>query len=112
MMTDSVSFATDPGMPEYRPMLELIPSFKLIRRKSLLSEFRVGRGRLMLCGLRLTADDPAAKWMKHLLLDYLVQGEYAPAPEWPPEDLRSRLNARPQAAASGKKIDAGGRPVG
>lgn len=111
MMTDSVSFATDPGMPEHRPMLELIPSFKLIRRKSLLSEFRVGRGRLMLCGLRLTADDPAAKWMKHLLLEYLAQGEYAPAPEWPPEDLRSRLNAKPQVAATGKKIDAGGRPV-
>ena len=111
MMTDSHSLVTDPEMPEYRPILELIPSFKLIRRKSLLSEFRVGRGRLMVCGLRLTADDPAARWMEHILLDYLAGRDYAPAPEWAPEKLLSRLD-RTIAAKTGKKIDAGGRPVG
>ncbi|MBO4632649.1 MAG: hypothetical protein J5858_12065 [Lentisphaeria bacterium] len=114
MMTDSMSLITDPEMPEYQPILELIPSFKLIKRKSLLSEFKVGKGRLMVCGFRLDQEDPAANWMKHVILNYLARHDYADAPEWPPDKLRLRLNWKTKTAAEallGKKIDAGGRPV-
>ena len=112
MMTGSRSLITDPEMPEYRPILELIPSFKLIKRKSLLSEFQVGKGRLMVCGFRLQDTDPASVWMKHLLLEYLGRHDYAAAPEWSPEKLLLRLASVPETAALlGKKIDAGGRPV-
>ena len=112
MMTGSHSLVTDPEMPEYHPILELIPSFKLIKRKSLLSEFKVGSGRLMVCGFRLTDDDPAAVWMKQILLEYLERHDYAPAPEWSEEQLRRRLDAEPVSPVMlGKKIDAGGRPI-
>ena len=112
MMTGSHSLVTDPEMPEYQPVLELIPSFKLIKRKSLLSEFKVGSGRLMVCGFRLTDEDPAAVWMKQILLEYLEQQDYAPAPEWSVEQLKQRLDAESLSPVMlGKKIDAGGRPV-
>ncbi|MCI5779222.1 MAG: hypothetical protein MR051_05345 [Lentisphaeria bacterium] len=91
MMTGSLSLTFDADMPEYVPILELIPPLKLICRKALLCEFRVGGGRLMVCGLRLGIDDPGARWMKHLLLTYLAGGSWAPAPLWPPEHLRRRL---------------------
>ena len=112
MMSGSHSLISDPEMPEYRPILELIPSFKLIKRKSLLSEFQVGAGRLMVCGFRLADDDPAAVWMKHILLEYLEKHDYAPAPEWPPEKLARRLDPESAGSASlGRKMDAGGRPT-
>lgn len=112
MMTGSHSLVTNPEMPEYQPVLELIPSFKLIKRKSLLSEFKVGSGRLMVCGFRLTDEDPAAVWMKQILLEYLEQQDYAPAPEWSVEQLKQRLDAESLSPVMlGKKIDAGGRPV-
>ena len=112
MMTGSRSLISDPEMPEYRPLLELIPSFKLIKRKSLLSEFQVGKGRLMICGFHMQDSDPASVWMKYLLLEYLGRHDYAAAPEWTPEKLLMRLASAPKTAALlGKKIDAGGRPI-
>ena len=112
MMTGSNSLITGPDMPEYHPILELIPSFKLIKRKSMLSEFRVGKGRLMVCGFNLDPSDPAANWMKHIILEYLAGRTYADAPEWVPEKLLLNLAAKPATAALlGKKIDAGGRPI-
>lgn len=110
MMTGSVSLIRDEDMPEFAPILELIPSFKLIKRKSLLSEYRVGQGRLMICGFHLREDDPASVWMRHVLLEYLGRRDFADAPEWQTDKLLSRLNAGVQAD-TGKKIDAGGRPV-
>ena len=110
MMTGSVSLIRDEDMPEFAPILELIPSFKLIKRKSLLSEYRVGQGRLMICGFHLREDDPASVWMRHILLEYLGRRDFADAPEWQTDKLLSRLNAGVQAD-TGKKIDAGGRPV-
>ena len=81
-----------------------------MRRKSLLSEFVVGQGRLMICGLKLNADDPAAAYMKRLLLDYLGQRNFAPAPEWRPEKLAKRIGMT-ITERERKVIDAGGRPI-
>lgn len=111
MMTDSVSLTTDAEMPEFTPILELIPPFKLIRRKSLLNEYKVGKGRLLICGLRLDADDPAARWMRHCLLEYLAGRVFAPAPEWNAEDLLRRAGSPVRRSNPGMKIDSGGRPV-
>ena len=94
MMTGSLSLTFDADMPEYAPILELIPPLKLLCRKALLCEFRVGAGRLMVCGLRLGIDDPGARWLKYLLLKYLGGGSWAPAPSWPPERLRRRLTMK------------------
>jgi hypothetical protein len=99
-------------MPEFTPILELIPPFKLIRRKSLLSEYQVGKGRLLICGLRLDADDHAARWMRHCLLEYLEnRAAYAPAPEWDAESLLRRAGAPVRRSNTGMKIDSGGRPI-
>ncbi len=111
MMTDSVSLISDGSTPEYSPILELIPSFKLIKHKSFLSEFSVGRGRLMICGLRLDIDDPAAKWLRAVILKYLADGRYVSAPVWEVDKLLSSISGNAETVSTGKKIDEGGRPV-
>ena len=111
MMDKSTSLISVDNEPEYAPVIELIPSFKLIKRKSLLSEYRVGSGRLMLCGLKLEVDDPAAKWMKNILLEYLENPADADVPSWNADKLRSAVDSGQRSVDSGKKIDAGGRPV-
>ena len=110
-MTNSVSFISDETTPEYAPIVELIPSFKLIKHKSFLSEFCVGRGRLIICGLRLDIDDPAAKWLRSRIISYLESGNYVSAPEWKPEALLASLAQQQKTVSTGKKIDEGGRPL-
>ena len=109
MMTGSSSLIYDKSMPEFAPIMELIPSFKLIKHKSMLSEFAVGKGRLMISGLRFDADDPGAEYMLQVITTYLAERNYAAAPEWDPEKLR--LTSTGNRASSGQNMDAGGRPV-
>ena len=111
MMSNSTSLVSVDDTPKYAPLMELIPSFKLIKRKSFLSEYRVGKGVLMLCGLRLDADDPGAEYMKHVLLEYLAEADSTSAPEWETQALKEALAKRYGNISTGKKIDAGGRPV-
>ena len=110
LMSGSTSFIRDAEMPEFSPMLELIPSFKLIRRKSPLMEFKVGSGRLLICGLNIAADDPAAGWMRHILLEYLSGADKKSAvPVWESGKLLARIGDGSRSADMGGKIDAGGR---
>jgi hypothetical protein len=111
MMNCSSSMIHDRNMPEFQPLLELIPSFKRIRHKSMLSEYKVGKGRLICCSLHLQKDDPAGCWLKKLLLDYLAAKNWTAAPEWQAEYLRNRLHNPVQYSCQYRKIDAGGRPV-
>ena len=111
MMDSSSSMIHDSEMPEFQPLLELIPSFKRIRRKSMLSEYKVGKGRLICSSLKLQKDDPAGSYLKQLLLDYLASKNWTDAPEWKVGDLRCRLHNPVQYSCQYRKIDAGGRPV-
>ncbi len=111
LMNGSRSISCDREMPEYRPLMELIPSFKLIRFKSMLSEFRVGRGRIIMTGLVLADDEPAGRFLKHELLSYLDGGAFADAPEWSVTDLKQRLNRDWAVRKREIALDAGGRPL-
>jgi hypothetical protein len=110
LMTKSHSLVQDAQMPPFTPILELIPCFKRIRRKSLIAEFSVGKGRMIVCGFNFQKDDPAVRWMKHVLTEYLAGGNYTSAPIWDVEELRSRLGIVFTERAR-RLIDAGGRPV-
>ena len=75
----------------FRPLIEYIPSFKLARRKTPLCEMTVGRGRLLMCGLRFESFDPAARYLHARMLDYLASAAAPQAPAVPPETLKSLL---------------------
>ncbi|MBR7120901.1 MAG: hypothetical protein IKC94_01510 [Lentisphaeria bacterium] len=111
LMANSKSMIYSEKMPEFSPVFELIPSFKMVKHKSMLSEFSVGKGRLMISGWRFDADDPGAKYMLRLLVEYLKGSDFAPAPQWTEEKLISGLAIAGYMDKNGKKVDAGGRPV-
>ena len=111
MTRGSISLVQDGEMPEFTPILELIPSFKMVYRKSLLSEYEVGAGRLMCCGLHLDADDPAAACLKRALISYLDGEDHVSAPKWNPDELKVRCGKTFPPFRMGSKVDAGGRPI-
>jgi hypothetical protein len=112
MMQGSRSLVNDREMPEFAPLIELMPSFKLITRKSMLSEYRVGAGRLMVSGMIFDGKDPASIWLKHVIMEYLTSGQWQEnAPEWKAEELKERVSGRVFKSRREKKIDAGGRVI-
>lgn len=111
MMKASHSIVYDDAMPEFKPLMELIPSFKLIKLKSMLSEFQVGSGRIVMTGLALDNDEPAGRYLKKEIVSYLNSNDYVPAPVWNIDDLKKRLELPPRKERREVIIDAGGRPV-
>lgn len=62
----------------FDPIIEVASSYKRIRKQALLFEWRVGAGRLLVCGLKLRDSDPAGTYFRQLLLDYAAGDEFEP----------------------------------
>jgi hypothetical protein len=109
-MAGSASMVYDKEMPEFKPIFSLIPTFKMVKHKSMLSEFIVGKGRLIICGFTIDGKNPAAMYMKEVLIDYLANGNFVDAPVWNIEKLKDyALTSR--MGNTGQKMDEGGRPI-
>ncbi len=109
LMNGSTSIVYDSEMPEFQPLFELIPSFKLIRRKSMLSEFRIGKGRMILCGFVMNQDDPAANHLHAAIIDYLNRQDYVDALEWSPDAIAAKCRQENCERFIEVQIDEGGR---
>lgn len=109
MMSGSSSIVYDTEMPEYKPLFELIPSFKLIRRKSMLSEFQVDKGRIIMSGFVFDDNDPAGSYLKSQIVDYLSNGKFADAPQWDAVKLREKCRKENLEKFTEVQIDEGGR---
>lgn len=72
----------------FNPLIEYIPSYKLVKRKTPLCEFAVGKGRLMMCGLNLSGSDPAAAYFHAAIRKYLCGSGFHAAPEVASELLK------------------------
>lgn len=76
------------GAP-FDPILDVASSVKCVIRQSLLFEYRVERGRLLVCTLNFAPGDPASAWLRQRLLDYAASDEFRPAQELTVEGLRA-----------------------
>ena len=65
------------GLP-HRPVIDIASSYKNARREAMLAEYRVSRGKLIICSLNLTEGDPGARWLKNRLLSYAAGGLFSP----------------------------------
>ena len=63
----------------YKPIIEIASSYKNARREALLFEYRVGKGRLLVCGLHLNEEDPGARWLRSRILAYSTSDAFNPA---------------------------------
>lgn len=72
LLKDSRSMLFEDDLIPFEPLIEIVSSFKHIRRKAALCEFKVGSGRLMMTSLNLQSEDPAARTLLAKLTDYLA----------------------------------------
>ncbi|MBI2843000.1 MAG: hypothetical protein HYX78_06325 [Armatimonadetes bacterium] len=67
----------DINMP-FEPIVEVVSSFKYIRKQSNLFELAVGRGSLIVCTMNLDLSDPASSYMLDRILRYAESEEFKP----------------------------------
>ena len=73
----------------FDPIIEVVSTHKFIHRQAALFEFRVLGGRLLVCGLHFSENDPAANWLKNRLITYMQSDAFAPEHSLTMEQLMS-----------------------
>ena len=59
----------------------------------MLFEYRVGKGRLLVCSFRFDEADPAAKWLKERLVAYAASDAFNPAHSLTSDQLHAVVSA-------------------
>jgi hypothetical protein len=62
----------------FDPIIDVVSSFKLIRKQANLFEWKVGEGRLLVATLTLDLSDPAAAYLLDSIVAYVQGGEFNP----------------------------------
>jgi beta-galactosidase len=100
MLTGAAAVQFD-VMPEaIDPIVEIVSSYKRIRRQAVVFEWRVGKGRLLVCSLRLPDSDPAARYFRGRMIDYAASALFQPHITVAPEQLMRLLRCAPAAVQS------------
>lgn len=86
------------GTPgQHNPIIDIATSYKNAHREALLFEYRVEKGKLLVCTLNLDEKDPGAQWLKKCILSYAKSDAFAPAEELTTEELIKICSARENA---------------
>ncbi len=85
----------------YDPIIEVVSSFKDVQKQASLFELRVGRGRLLVCTLGLSPDDPAAAHLLRCCIDYAGSDAFNPRHALPVSLLRELLEQDPRQETLG-----------
>ncbi len=77
----------------YRPIAQPVPDFHAPRKIGAIFEFRVGKGKILVCGYDLSkkkcASDPAARRLRYSLVRYASGPDFKPAFSVTPETLKA-----------------------
>jgi hypothetical protein len=102
-------------MGDVKPVVQVIDDWFTNRKLGYIFEARVGKGRLLACGMDLSTNPekrPAARQMLVSLLDYMAGGKFAPATEVTPAGLESLLMPVPLVVKLGGKVSASSEEPG
>jgi hypothetical protein len=86
------------GLP-HEPIIDIATAYKNVRREAMLAEYRVGGGKLLICSLRLTESDPAARWLKNRILAYAASENFHPAQALTDTQFAALCKASPVAVS-------------
>lgn len=89
----------------FKPIIEVVSSFKLIRKQSNLFEIGIGDGKLLVCTLNLKSEDPAANYLLKIMLEYANSDEFIPE-NIVPADVIEELLAEEQKVSYNFETDA------
>lgn len=83
-----------PGL--HNPIIDIASSYKNAQKEALLFEYRIEKGRLLVCTLNLEETDSAAAWLKSCILSYANSEAFAPKEALDLPQLRTICAARGQ----------------
>lgn len=81
------------GSVPFDPIVDIASSAKVVIRQALMFEYRVGDGRLLVCGFKFHDDDPASQYLKAKVYDYVASDAFAPKDAITPEQLAAVIDA-------------------
>jgi hypothetical protein len=89
--------------PGTQPIVRVIDDWVTARPLGLITEGKVGAGKIIVCGFDLThgADDLVSQQMRRSLLDYAMSGRFAPASEWSESDVKTLFKDGPYTISAG-----------
>lgn len=76
--TDTYPITFENKEMPFDPIIELISPFKRIRKISVLFEYNVGKGKLLVCALNLKNKDPGTEYFKMILENYVASNKFSP----------------------------------
>ena len=77
----------------FDPVVDIASSVKCVIRQAMAFEYRVGKGRLMVCSFRFGDGDPAAAWLKDRLVAYVSGDRFDPPHEITVDGLKALIAA-------------------
>jgi hypothetical protein len=94
----AVCFETD-AVP-FEPVIEVVSTHKYVIKQAALFEFKVEKGRLLVCTFNFKNDDAASKWLKNSLISYAQSDNFKPDHTISVSQLKSLMNAKVRKVAS------------
>ena len=92
LMEGGCAVQLEAGVP-FDPIIDVASSDKFPIRQSMMFEYRVGGGRLLVCSFKFGEDDPAARWLKAQILGYASSTAFAPSAALTLDQLRAVIDA-------------------
>lgn len=92
LLEDGAAVQLEGDVP-FDPVIEVVSTHKMARRQAALFEYRVGKGKLLVCSLNFTDSDPAACWLKAQLVAYARSEAFCPEQELSFAQLNDLLTA-------------------
>jgi hypothetical protein len=76
----------------FEPIIELISAFKRVRKISVLFEYNVGKGKLLVCSLNLKNKDAGTEYFKNELENYVASNNFHPKASLAPSVLENYIS--------------------
>ncbi len=76
----------------FDPIVEMVSSYKYVRKQGMIFEYRVGKGKLLVCSLYLNRTDPGGNHLYNCLCNYASSEKFQPRHEMPAETMAKLLN--------------------
>ena len=92
LMEGGTAVQLEAGVP-FDPIIEIVSAAKCVIRQAGLFEYRIGRGRLLVCSFNFAESDPAARWLKDRLVAHAASDAFAPAYSLSADELHAVITA-------------------
>lgn len=63
---------------EFKPIVEIVSTYKMIRKQAGIFELGIGKGGMVVCTMNVSTEDAAAKALHACMVEYLSSEEFAP----------------------------------